>query len=306
MANQNVVNAAAYFTELINLIGAEKDIVFPISGQTYFVSDQGDNVDGLTWETAFTTVAAAIAASNTNIALTENTKRRNRIFIDRGVWNENLSVLPNHCDMVGTGLDTMLQGVQHITTAVWHCRIFNIHFRNASGDTATPLFKITPSCHGLWLIDCLFDTRCVCTAAIQLVYHGNQSIKIKQCTFYGNWQPENGIQLDGGFMFGEIIGNFIRATDVGILVAHECTTWDYHSVIKENVITGVDSTQSSLAKGIALMSSVGNSKMMIIGNWIAADVAIYYANDVNSHSNSRCIDNHVTEGGTGGIEVSGS
>jgi len=277
----------------------------PISGKTYFCSTYGNNTTGESWENAFTTITAAITAVNTyNTA--SGGKGRSRIYINTNNWEEDLAVLPNNCDMVGVGSNPRIQGVTHITTTVENCHMFNIHFRNAAGDTATPLVKITPWCHGLWFINCIFDTRCVCTAALNLVYHGNQKIKIKGCQFYGNWQPTTGIQLDGGFMFGEIVNNYIRATGTGILVAHECTTWDYHSIIKENVITGVDSTESSLERGIALLSSVGNSKMMIIGNWIAADVAIYYANDVNSHSNSRCIDNHVTEGGTGGIEVSGS
>jgi len=275
----------------------------PISGPTYFCSKYGNGTTGLSWENAFTTIAAAITAANT-YNTSSGGLGRTRIYIDSGPgWSEDLAIFPNNCDMVGVGSNPRIQGVVHITTAVENCHLFNIAFRNAVGDTATPLVKITPYCHGLWFINCIFDTRCICTAALELVYHGNQKIKIKGCNFYGNWQPLVGIQLDGGFMLSEISNNYIRATETGILVASACTTWDYHSIIKENVIVGIDHTESSLARGISLLSSVGNSKMVIISNWISADAAIYYANDASGHAADVCIDNHVTEGGTGGIEV---
>lgn len=304
---------------LYDILAQLKNGMLPISGETYFVSGKGNNVDGLSWETAFATIAAAISASNTHIALTENIGRRNRIYIDGGGgvnnrWEEALTVLPNHCDMIGVGgigswgMPVILYDSMEITTIVHGCHIYNLCFYN--GDSSVPIFKMTKTANGFEFHNCTFrNAGTGGTIGIEFTV-SILGFKINNCKIIGNPCVITGIQLDSSGTFGEITNNYISAITTGISIADAVNTQDYQLLIKDNVICRSDSNSNDqLTTGIAILDTVGSSRAMIIHNWISAVDAIAYTNDsqyVGERDQWQCIDNHIVQAATGGIEDSGS
>ena len=305
MANQNVVNAATYFTDLINLIGTESEILYPISGETYFVSKYGTNVDGLTWETAFTTIAGAIAASNAHIAITGNGLGRNRIYIDGAetAWEEVLSVLPTRCDIIGVGQTygnpVRIKGAHNITTTCMGCRMYNIYWYNP---TAGVHFTLVANCAQIEFHNCIFRSAPGVTSTIAIQVGACYNFKAIGCKFIGNPAYTIGIQFDGNCAFGEVKDNFICATGTGISIAAAAATSDYQLLIKDNVITRSDpNSNNQLTTGIAILNTVGQSHVMIVKNYISAVDAIKFTNAAQ-YTTSRdewcCIGNWINEGAT--------
>ena len=275
--------------------------LLPISGITYFVSQMGNGTTGLSWENAFTTLSAAITASNTWFDATGTSRiSRNRIFVD-GTNYAALTVLPKHCDIIGVGTNPRINAASAIATACDGCHIYNMKFRSA---TAAPIFGTTVATNGLEFHNCYFDNSGSATYYLKLF--GNQTIKIINCIFTGTYAPATGIQIDSSFISGEITGNIIKASTAGIAIGAAVLTHDYNSVIKDNIIS-CTSKDSQLNYGIDIQSEGSASRIMIVKNWISAADAIHYTagSDANRCANN-CINNHVVQGTTGSTETATS
>ena len=158
----------------------------PHGGQDYYVDGNVSATgDGLSWSTAFLTLAEAITASNTSIALTANRwwARRNRIFVcgDQEI-DENLTVLPEKCDVIGTGTDLLpfprIIGNHTIAAAAVGTRFINCGFiAEGTGD----LFVIPASCHGLQFLGCWFQPTSTSTKALEIT--SSAHVRIEDCTF---------------------------------------------------------------------------------------------------------------------------
>jgi predicted small secreted protein len=103
----------------------------------------------------FSTLAEAITASNASIGLAANRwwARRNRIFVCGDGIEEDLTVLPEKCDIIGCGSDLVpyprIIGAHTIAVAKVGCRFINMGFTaTGTGD----LFVIPAGCHGLRFI----------------------------------------------------------------------------------------------------------------------------------------------------------
>lgn len=103
----------------------------------------------------FATVAEAITASNASIGLAANRwwARRNKIFVCGDGITENLTVLPEKCDIIGCGSDLVpyprIIGHHTIALAKVACRFINIGFQlDGTGVGIT----IPAGCHGLQII----------------------------------------------------------------------------------------------------------------------------------------------------------
>jgi hypothetical protein len=132
----------------------------PSGAQDYFVdlNTANSTADGLSWDTAFDTIAEAITASNASIGLASNRwwARRNRIFVCGDGITESLTVLPEKCDIIGVGSDLYsfprIIGVHTIAVAKVACRFINIGFQaTGTGD----LFVAPAGCHGLSFLGCV-------------------------------------------------------------------------------------------------------------------------------------------------------
>lgn len=288
--------------------------MLPVSGRSYHVSKFGNNTTGLSWENAFTTIAVAISASNTYVALTENIGRRNKIYIDGGGgtnnrWEETLTVFPNHCDMIGVGgiggwgMPVILYDSMVITTTVFGCHIYNLCFYN--GDSSVPVLQISATNNGIEFHNCTF--RNAGTGGTIGLYLATSSLgfKINNCKVIGNPCVITGIQIGGGCSFGEITNNFISAITTGILIADAVGSTDYQLLIKDNVICRSDSnSDAQVAKGIDSQDIHGLHHAMIIHNWISATDAIHYVDESGMVNRKyyNVVDNHVVQGTTADVE----
>ncbi len=125
----------------------------PTGAADYYVDGNVSATGDGSIDSPFLTLAEAITASNTSIGLTANRwwARRNRIFVmgDQEI-DEDLTVLPEKCDVIGIGTDLVpyprVIGHHIIAAAKVGCRFINMGFIN---DAITDLFVIPAGCHGL-------------------------------------------------------------------------------------------------------------------------------------------------------------
>lgn len=219
----------------------------PTGAQDYFVDlNRSSAGNGLSPDTAFKTIAAAIAASNTSIGLTANRwwARRNRIFVMGDGIKENLTVLPEKCDIIGMGSDLLpyprVIGHHTIALAKVGCRFINMGFlADGTGD----LFAFPAGCHGLEFRGCWLGASNAGNAkALEIT--NCALVKIIGCRFvqspaaYGTGIFGIGISIEGVASTHETVieGNFIDAT-VGIKVVASSPA--YGSVINNNIIKSV-------------------------------------------------------------------
>jgi hypothetical protein len=100
----------------------------------------------------FDTITEAITASNASIGLAANRwwARRNKIFVCGDGIEEDLTVLPEKCDIIGCGSDIVpyprVIGHHTIALAKVGCRFINMGF---TADGTGDLFVIPAGCHGL-------------------------------------------------------------------------------------------------------------------------------------------------------------
>lgn len=100
----------------------------------------------------YDTIAEAITTSNASIGSSTNRwwARRNRIYVCGDGIEEDLTVLPEKCDIIGCGSDLYpfprVIGHHIIALAKVGCRFINMGFQ---ADAATPLFVIPAGSHGL-------------------------------------------------------------------------------------------------------------------------------------------------------------
>jgi hypothetical protein len=227
----------------------------PSGAQDYFVDGNVSTTgDGLSWGTAFKTLAEAITASNTSIALSDNRwwARRNRIFVCGDDLAEDLTILPEKTDIIGVGSDIFpfprITG-NHTIAATRPtagkgngARFINMGFIDADG--TADVFAVPASCHGLSFIGCHFIPKTGGSAGKALEITDCAHVRIIDCVFdVGVGSMTNifavaiSIEGDAAIHDTRIIGNEITAT-AGIVVA-ESGASAMGSLIKDNVIRAV-------------------------------------------------------------------
>lgn len=249
--------------------------------------------DGLSWDTAFDTIAAAITASNTSIGLSANRwwARRNQIFVCGDGMTEDLTVLPEKTDIIGVGSDLYnyprVIGNHVIAAGKVGCRFINMGFISA---TAGDIFAIPAGCFGLTFKDCLFIPAVAgSTKAIEIA--SAALVTIEGCRIlYGAGDPTNvfgvGISCEGLIGHETVIkDNFIQAT-AGIAIV-EAAGNNHGSIIKGNTIratalaiddnsddyivsrndwmTDIDTTTSTDGYDFNLQLAAGNIQMGVTG-----------------------------------------
>lgn len=245
--------------------------------------------DGLSWDTAFDTIAAAIAASNTSIGLSANRwwARRNQIFVCGDGINEDLTVLPEKCDIIGVGADLYdhprVLGNHVIAAAKVACRFINMGF-NAEADA--DIFDIPAGCYGLSFIDCDF-TPMITGALKALEINDAAGVRIENCNFQiGAGGPSYfdlaihfegtihhdcvikdcvivgvaGIQISqaGANCFGSIIQDNVIRTTSGLPIDDNSDDW---MVVNNRWITEIDTTASTAGYDLNLQLACGNIQM---------------------------------------------
>jgi hypothetical protein len=206
---------------------------------TYYVDLNVAATGGGSPDHPFATIAEAITASNASIGLAANRwwARRNRIFVCGDGISEDLTVLPEKCDIIGCGSDLYpfprVIGHHIIAAAKVGFRSINMGWQN---DAASDLFVIKAGSHGLQFIGGLMtpavggstkaleltDSACVVIDGVRIQYNIGGGIFAEGITVEGTVGHEITIK-----------GCDIYATE-GIHVAsgNGCTG----SIIKDNDI----------------------------------------------------------------------
>ena len=180
----------------------------------------------------YLTLKEAITASNTSIGLTANRwwAKRNRIFVmgDQEI-DEDLTVLPEKCDVIGIGTDLVpyprVTGHHIIAAAAVGFRSINMGW---NCDATTDLFVLPAGCHGTQFIggamvpNVAGSTKALeITSSAHVLIHG-----VEMVTNAGNHTAgifAQGISMEGaaGSHQTRIEACFIRATE-GIAIASTC------------------------------------------------------------------------------------
>ena len=164
------------------------------TGTVYWVDGNRSTAgNGLTFDTAFNTLSAALAASHANIAVTSRRKwaSRNTIFVIGDAITEDLTKLAQKTDIIGLGSYNQYKkagiiGAHVIEAAAtahyMGCRIYNLQFRDDGAGGI--LFDIPINQNGIEFIDCDFQSNATDTIGLRL--GGCHDTKITNCTFRTN------------------------------------------------------------------------------------------------------------------------
>lgn len=295
---------------LYDILTALENANLPISGRTYFVSGYGNNTTGLSWENAYTTIAAAIAASNTYIALGTVAGGRNRIYVDSNKaanWDETLTVFPNQCDLIGVGSKggwmTTINGRTNITTACLGTHVYNIRFINPT--SGVPVITILDGSHGFEIHNCRIRNNSGNDSSVGLKIGSLWDFTVSNNLIYGNPPSVIGILLDGTACGNsKIVDNYIYATTTGLQIA-DGTTSDYGLVIKGNVIVRLDpNSVAQMTTGILISDTASRCHTAIVDNFIsAADAINFVGSSYQNMDKWLAMGNTIVEAATSTMET---
>jgi hypothetical protein len=233
----NTIPPFIYLEQIAGLSGA--------IGTVYYVDGNAgvDTNDGFSWETAFKTIAVALAASHADIAAgAAGWASRNIILVKGDALTENLVLLAQKTDVIGVGSMDWRSKAQllgnHVipNTAETHgCRFFNMEFKSpiAGGD----IFTITDQ-HGIEFIGCDFLGNSTTAATAACVATACVDLKFKGCRFFGAFSDAV-IEIGAGQADDFTVEDcFIQGANMGIDISVSATyAANKCGIIKNNIIS---------------------------------------------------------------------
>ena len=199
--------------------------------------------DGTSWESAYKTLAAAIAASNESIAAgASGWAARNRIFY-KGDNNEDdaetLITLANKCDIIGVGsydhrpYPVMIGNHVIGSGAYMGCRFINMGFLSPAAGGV--IFTAPTTTSGLAFLNCHFDGRSTTPATKALMLTAIEQCSILGCDFIGKYSTTTIDIGTGSSRALRINNNFIESGAIGITTHASMTCADAIATILNNV-----------------------------------------------------------------------
>lgn len=269
-------------------------------GEVYYVDCNAglDTNDGRSWDTAYKTLAVALAASHANIAASsKGWAARNRIYVKADQTadddGEDLTKLAQKTDVIGVGSVDHLVGARIIgnhvigTTSYMGCRLINMIFKApaAGGD----IFTIPTQQSGISFLNCTFDATSTTAATGAILATAVESLTIKGCTFMGKFSDAV-IEIGAGASNSLLIeGNKIEGANNGVEINASATCAARAGRILSNFVntTAICITDASgkfyvhnnycvtaNAKGTAGAGAIVAGAKMMLQNYISAsDVA---------------------------------
>ena len=165
---------------LYDILKQLQEVNAGLAGQVYFVDSNtgSDTQDGLSWDTAFATLAYAIAYHSAR----RTGYGRNTIFC-RGKFTETLTAAPEKCDLIGVGATSArsqprITGTQAFGDTAYGTRFINLNFR---GDAAATVVAFTAG--GFEIHGCVFSHPGTHTATYGLTIVNPTDVLIKGCKF---------------------------------------------------------------------------------------------------------------------------
>jgi len=218
--------------------------------KTYYVDANAglDANDGLSWTSAYKTLAVALAAAHASIAAAKaGYAARNRIFFKADQTGasegETLTKFAQKTDVIGVGstdwrAKPRLQGNHTVAATISYqgCRFINMEF---GGPTATggDIFTITGQ-HGIQFIGCSFRGNSTTAATAAILATACVDMKIIDCDFTGAYSDAV-IELGAGQADGFRVERcFIQGANMGIDIPATVTyAANKVGIIKDNVIS---------------------------------------------------------------------
>jgi hypothetical protein len=159
--------------------------------KTYYVDGNVSATGNGTAESPYLTLAEAITASNTSIALTANRwwARRNRIICCGDALSENLTAFPTKCDVIGVGsydgfTKCGLSGRHVPASESYGTRWFNMHFKAVAHASAIHTLAGASSVSGTEFHGCTFDAT-LGTVTSGILATAVPFLKVIDCEFVG-------------------------------------------------------------------------------------------------------------------------
>ena len=235
----------------------------------------------------FSTLAEAIAASDTSIALTANRwwARRNRIYACGDTLTEDLVKFPTKCDVIGVGsYDGNTQcGLYGHHAPVGECygaRFYNIHFKAKAH--ASPVITLTNETSGLQLHGCLFDgTAGTMTSGILAT--ASPFLVVDDCDFVGTFATSYITFGAGEAGRTRITNNRMLGTAAKGIVAPAQTTASWMPLIQGNTI---------MATGKPIEDAA--NVFFVVNNRLMTDINIATTTDGYSFDLSQACGNILT------------
>jgi hypothetical protein len=234
---------------------------FAAGAKSVYYVDGNCGVDGRTgkggWKNAVKTLTHAILISNADIASGKfGYAARNVIFARGDAFVENLTTLPNKCDLIGVGSYNAhpfpgITGVHPIGSGTYMgTRLINLYF-DFAGDAASNLLTVPTTTSGLKVVHCTFDGKGTTPAGSAIVGTGLAQFEIVDCHFKGAYSDSVIELLSGEFNDLLIKGNLVQGADVGIEIV-AATTSEGKGWIVDNYVhtTGVGIKDSSGIMGV--------------------------------------------------------
>lgn len=188
-----------------------------------------DSNDGKSWDTAFATVTAGLAACHEYQSTAGNRAwaRRSKLFIAGDTFEEDLTKLAEKTDVIGVGQCDGFFGARikgnHVigSTAYAGCRFFNVSFLD--NDATGTILTIPTQQSGIVLQDCVFLSGTA--TVVGVLSTASTDLLIRRCKFHGSWTSSfstAAISLAAGSANRTIIEDCYienqHASGVGILV----------------------------------------------------------------------------------------
>jgi hypothetical protein len=258
----------------------------PTGAMDYYVDGNVSATGSGTLASPYSTLAEAIAASDTSIALTANRwwARRNRIFFVADVSTENLVKFPTKCDVIGMGsydanTKPGLYGRHLPVGEAYGTRWFNVHFKALAH--ASPIITLTNAAGGIKTIGCTFDgTLGTMTSAILAT--ASPFLEVIDCDFIGTFVVSYISFAAGEAGRTRIIGNRMLGTAAkGIVSASATASWK--PLIADNII---------MATGKPIDD--GDSIFFVVNNRLMTDINIGTTTDGYSFDLSSACGNILT------------
>jgi len=212
----------------------------PTGAMDYYVDGNVSATGTGTIDSPYLTLAEAVTASDTSIALTANRwwARRNRIFLMADTTTENLVKFPTKCDVIGLGsYDGNTQpGItgRHLPVGeAYGTRFYNIHFKAVAH--ASPIITLTNASSGIQFHGCTFDgTAGTMTSAILAT--ASPFLIVDGCDFVGTFVTSYITFGAGEAGRTRIINNRMLGTAAKGIVAPGTTTASWMPLIQGNTI----------------------------------------------------------------------
>ena len=188
----------------------------------------------------YATLAEAIAASDTAIALSANRwwARRNRIYACGDTLTEDLVKFPTKCDVIGCGsydgnTQLGLYGHHAPVGESYGTRFFNIHLKAKAH--ASPVITLTNATSGFQLHGCTFDGT-LGTMTSGILATASPFLVVNDCDFVGTFATSYITFGAGEAGRTRILNNRMLGTAAKGIVAPGTTTASWMPLIQGNTI----------------------------------------------------------------------